>query len=137
MSSGPEKTRRKSRQSNDRGHHRSPREPGQRRRENLGTAQWVREPAVAEQIDSWALFLASNRKQRMKDFSNASFSPDQIEAMDRALEAAVATLPHPVSSKRVHDIAESILRNAKDGERNPMALRTMALVELQIRTDEK
>ena len=73
----------------------------------------------------------------MKDFSNASFSPDLIEVMDQALETAVATLPHPVSSGCVHSIAESILRNAKDGERNPMALRTMALVELQIRADEQ
>jgi hypothetical protein len=37
----------------------------------------------------------------MKDFSNASFSPDLIAAMDEALAAAVATLPHPVSSTRV------------------------------------
>ena len=70
----------------------------------------------------------------MKDFSNASFSPDLIEAMDRALKEAVATLPHPVSSMRVQTIAENILRNAKDGERDPRALQTMALVELQIRT---
>ena len=68
----------------------------------------------------------------MKDFSNASFSPDVIEAMDQALEGAVATLPDPVSSMRVQTIAESILRSAKDGERNPRTLQTMALVEMQI-----
>jgi len=72
----------------------------------------------------------------MKDFSNASFSPDLIEAMDQALEGAVATLPEPVSSMRVHSIAESILRCAKDGERDPRTLQTMALVEMQIRSDE-
>ena len=72
----------------------------------------------------------------MKDFSNASFSPDVIEAMDQALEGAVATLPDPVSSMRVQTIAESILRSAKDGERNPRTLQTMALVEMQIRSDE-
>ena len=73
----------------------------------------------------------------MKDFSNGSFSPDVIAAMDQALEAAVATLPDPVSSMRVQTIAESILRCAKDGERDPRTLQTMALVEMQIRSDER
>ena len=73
----------------------------------------------------------------MKDFSNASFSPDLIEAMDQALEGAVATLPEPVSLMRVQTIAESILRCAKEGERDPRTLQTMALVEMQIRSDEK
>jgi hypothetical protein len=72
----------------------------------------------------------------MKDFSNASFSPDLIEAMDKALEGAVATLPHPVSSMRVRNIAENILRSAKQGESNPRTLQTMALIEMQIRSDE-
>jgi hypothetical protein len=39
----------------------------------------------------------------MKDFSNASFSPDLIAAMDQALQSAVATLPDPVSSVRVQE----------------------------------
>jgi hypothetical protein len=73
----------------------------------------------------------------VKDFSNGSFSPDVIAAMDQALEAAVATLPDPVSSMRVQTIAESILRCAKDGERDPRTLQTMALVEMQIRSDER
>ncbi len=72
----------------------------------------------------------------MKDFSNASFSPDLIAAMDQALHDAVATLPEPVSSMRVQNIAESILRSAKQGERDPRTLQTMALVEMQIRSDE-
>ncbi|MES2197850.1 MAG: hypothetical protein V4517_25800 [Pseudomonadota bacterium] len=72
----------------------------------------------------------------MKDFSNASFSPDLIKAMDQALEGAVATLPEPVSSMRVQTIAESILRCAKEGERDPRTLQTMALVEMQIRSGE-
>jgi hypothetical protein len=71
----------------------------------------------------------------MKDFSNAAFSPDQIEAMREALERAVATLPHPVSSMRVQTIAESILRTAKQGERDVRTLQTMALVEMQLRCD--
>jgi hypothetical protein len=75
------------------------------------------------------------RKTRMKDFSNASFSPDLIEAMDQALEGAVATLPHPVSSMHVQNIAKSILRSAQEGESNPRTLQTMALVEIQLRSD--
>lgn len=73
----------------------------------------------------------------MKDFSNASFSPDVIRAMDEAFQGAVGTLPDPVSSSRVQIIAESILRYARDGERDPMTLQTMALVEMQIRSDER
>jgi hypothetical protein len=73
----------------------------------------------------------------MKNFSNASFSPDLIKAMDEALEGAVATLPHPVSSMRVQSIAESILRSAKEGESNPRTLQTLALMEMQVRSGEK
>jgi len=79
----------------------------------------------------------ANWTQRMKDFSNASFSPDLIAAMDEALAGAVATLPHPVSSTRVQHIAESILRSAKQGENNPRTLQTMALLEMQLRSYEK
>jgi hypothetical protein len=78
-----------------------------------------------------------NWMRRMKDFSNAWFSPDLIKAMDEALEGAVATLPHPVSSSRVQKIAESILRSAKQGESDPRTLQTMALVEMQIRSGEQ
>jgi hypothetical protein len=72
----------------------------------------------------------------MKDFSNASFPPEIINTMDQALQGAIATLPEPVSSKRVQTIAESILRSAKEGERNPQTLQTMALMEMQLRSDE-
>lgn len=72
----------------------------------------------------------------MKDFSNAAFAPDQIDVMQQALEQAVATLPHPVSSQRVQTIAESILRTANQGERDVRTLQTMALVEMQLRCDE-
>ena len=68
----------------------------------------------------------------MKDFSNASFLPETIGLMKAAMDAAVATLPEPVSSAHVQSIAESILRTAKDGERDPAALQRMALLELQI-----
>jgi len=53
----------------------------------------------------------------MKDFSNASFPPETIGIMNDAMNAAVATLPNPISSAHVKAIAETILRTAKDGER--------------------
>jgi hypothetical protein len=68
----------------------------------------------------------------MKDFSNASFPPETISLMKIALDAAVASLPEPVSSSHVQAIAETILRSAKEGERDPSALQRMALLELQI-----
>jgi hypothetical protein len=68
----------------------------------------------------------------MKDFSNASFSPDTIGVMNDAMEAAVAALPDPVSSAHVEFLAEAILRTAMDGERDPATLQRMALLELQI-----
>jgi len=68
----------------------------------------------------------------MKDFSNAAFSPEIIEAMTSALEASVSTLPEPISSHHVNLLAESILRTAKTGERNPLVLQRMALLELQL-----
>jgi hypothetical protein len=68
----------------------------------------------------------------MKDFSNASFPPETISLMKIALDAAVASLPEPVSTSHVRAIAETILRSAKDGERDPSALQRMALLELQI-----
>jgi hypothetical protein len=68
----------------------------------------------------------------MKDFSNASFPPETITLMRIALDAAVASLPEPVSTSHVQAIAESILRSTKEGERDPAALQRMALIELQI-----
>jgi hypothetical protein len=43
----------------------------------------------------------------------------------RALEGAISTLPHPVSSNHIQSIAETFLRSASEGERDPIALRTM------------
>ncbi len=68
----------------------------------------------------------------MKDFSNASFPPETLTVMKDALDAAVASLPEPVSSTHVQSLAETILRTAKEGERDPTTLRRMALMELQI-----
>jgi hypothetical protein len=69
----------------------------------------------------------------MKDFANASFSPEVISVMEAALDAAVASLPEPVSSTHVQVIAEAILRAAHGGERDPVAVQRLALLELQIR----
>lgn len=68
----------------------------------------------------------------MKDFPHASFPPETIKLMKDALEAAVGTLPDPISSGHLQSIAETILRTAKEGERDPATLRRMALLELQI-----
>jgi hypothetical protein len=73
----------------------------------------------------------------MKDFPNASFPPDLIDAMQQALDGAVDTLPHPVSSDHVRSIAKNILRGAEEGERNPATLQRMALMEFVIRSDER
>jgi hypothetical protein len=68
----------------------------------------------------------------LKEFSNASFPPETIGIMKDAMDAAVATLPEPISSAHVKAIAETILRTAEDGERDPAILQRMALLELQI-----
>jgi hypothetical protein len=68
----------------------------------------------------------------MKDFSNGSFAPDTIEIMTSAMESAISTLPHPVSSARTQSVAESILRSASEGERDPAVLARLALLELII-----
>jgi hypothetical protein len=68
----------------------------------------------------------------MKDFSNAAFAPDTIKTMTIALEASVATLPEPVSVRMVHRLAETILRETNDGERDVSVLQRLALLELQI-----
>jgi hypothetical protein len=68
----------------------------------------------------------------MQDFSNASFPPETLDIMKDAMDAAVATLPDPVSSAHISSIAETILRSAKEGERDPATLGRMALLELQI-----
>jgi len=68
----------------------------------------------------------------MKDFSNASFPPDTIKIMTQAMTSALSTLPYPVNSTHVQSVAETILRTARDGERDPAVLERMALLELQI-----
>ena len=68
----------------------------------------------------------------MKDFSNAAFAPETIKTMTVALKASVATLPEPVSSNLVRRLAETILRETNDGERNAAVLQRLALMELQI-----
>jgi len=53
--------------------------------------------------------------------------------MKLAMDAAVGTLPEPVSSAHVQSIAESILRTAKDGERDP-ALLLLSLISARAST---
>jgi hypothetical protein len=71
------------------------------------------------------------------NFANASFPPDLIAIMRNALDGAISTLPHPLSSSHVRSLAETILRTANEGERDPTTLQTMALLELQISPREK
>jgi hypothetical protein len=68
----------------------------------------------------------------VKDFPHASFPPDTIGIMTLAMESALSTLPHPVGSARVKSVAETILRCARDGERDAAVLARMALMELLI-----
>ena len=77
-------------------------------------------------------FIFTTGADAMKNFSNASFPPETISIMKDAMDAAVATLPDPVSLAHVNSIAETILRSANDGERDPATLQRMALLELQI-----
>lgn len=72
------------------------------------------------------------RTSQMKNFSDASFSPELIALMTEALDAAVAALPEPVSSTHVTLLAEAVLRAAKTGERDSTAMQRLALLELQI-----
>ena len=68
----------------------------------------------------------------MKNFAGAAFSPEAVELMTSALQAAIDSLPEPVSSHITHRLAETILRAARDGESDPSVLQRMALLELQI-----
>lgn len=61
------------------------------------------------------------------------FTPEVIEIMTAALEAAIESLPTPVSAAHVHRLAESILHAAETGERDVGALERIALVELRMR----
>jgi hypothetical protein len=68
----------------------------------------------------------------MRNFADAAFEPEMIEAMSVALESAVSKLPEPVSSSHINQLAESILRTAKAGERDAAVLERIALLELQL-----
>jgi hypothetical protein len=68
----------------------------------------------------------------MKNFADAAFEPEMIEAMTAALERAVASLPEPVITSHVNLLAESILRTAQAGERDIATLERIALLELQV-----
>ncbi len=63
----------------------------------------------------------------------ALFRPELIGAMDDALQKTVATLPEPVSSTVVQDLATSILQHAKDGNTKADDMSRLALLELQLK----
>jgi hypothetical protein len=69
----------------------------------------------------------------MRNFANAAFEPEAIEVMTVALDHAVGSLPDPVHSLHVQQLAESILRAANAGERSAAVLARLALIELQIK----
>ena len=52
-----------------------------------------------------------NSEAAMKDFSDAAFSPEAIDAMTAALDGAVANLPEPVSTTQVGLLAEVNMRD--------------------------
>jgi hypothetical protein len=68
----------------------------------------------------------------MNDFSDASFYPEAVQLMSKALQDSVDALPDPVTSHVIHRLAETILRVTRDGERDPKVLQRLALLELQI-----
>ena len=68
----------------------------------------------------------------MRNFAEAAFEPGTIEAMSIALECAIAKLSEPIGSSHVTQLAESILRTAKAGERRVDVLERITLLELQI-----
>jgi hypothetical protein len=77
-------------------------------------------------------FAERTTSETMKNFPDAAFSPEVIELMTWALDSSVAALPDPVSASHITVIAESILRTAKDGEREVRALQRVALLELAL-----
>jgi len=68
----------------------------------------------------------------MDNFPHVSFPPETVALMTTAMDAALAKLPHPVNSTHIKSIAETILRSAQEGERDPVALERMAFLELTI-----
>ena len=68
----------------------------------------------------------------MKDFAGASFSPETLRVMSLAHQNAIDTLPEPLSAHVVNRMFETILRTAREGERDRHALQRLALLELLI-----
>jgi hypothetical protein len=57
--------------------------------------------------------------ERMKDFANASFSPDTIKVMTLAMNGALSALPHPVSSTHVQSVARQFCAQRKTANETP------------------
>jgi hypothetical protein len=61
----------------------------------------------------------------------AYYSPDTLVLLRTALDEAWNLLPdHRRSEVRKSELAQRILRRASEGERDPIKLRTAALIEL-------
>jgi hypothetical protein len=69
-------------------------------------------------IASVQSFTTGIRTELMKDFSNASFPPEIIGTVKEAMDAAVASLPDPISSAYVQSIAEATSHGQGWGERS-------------------
>jgi hypothetical protein len=61
------------------------------------------------------------------------FAPEKISEMQDALAMAISTLPEPVKSHTVQELAHSILRLAQDRNCGPQELARLALLELHLR----
>jgi hypothetical protein len=96
-----------------------PRRPQLQCRVRRRPAMLSTRPQPIKPNKSLAILILAFSKSRMKDFSNASFSPEVIQAKQQALDDAVSTLPDPVSSKSVQEIAEHILRARTKGSEIP------------------
>jgi hypothetical protein len=60
-------------------------------------------------------------------FGGPSFGEESISVMAKALDQAIACLPSPIEQARIKEIAQKILDQAADGERNLDHLRQAAL----------
>jgi hypothetical protein len=72
-----------------------------------------------------------DRDWHIERFFKRIFLTETIGIMRDAMDAAVSSLPDPISSAHVQAIAETIHRTAKAGARDA-TLQRMAPIELQI-----
>jgi len=69
----------------------------------------------------------------MGDLRGASFDPETVSLMQAALEDALLKLPSALRTPAAKgELAVRILKRASDGERDPIRLRTAALLDFKI-----